>query len=540
MSIRSELSLIKQNFSSDLLASVVVFLVALPLCMGVAVASGVPPALGLITGIVGGILVGSLAGAPLQVSGPAAGLTVVVWELVGNFGLAALGPILLAAGLFQIAAGAFKLGRWFRAVPPSIVHGMLAGIGVLIVASQFHVMIDDTPKGTPTQNIISMPSAIWKAVSPPEGAVHDLAAALGLITIVVLLLWNAFAPRFLRMLPGALIGVVAATVTAQAFDMSVAHVSVPDDLLGAANVPGWPDFAVLLNPSAWISVVALALIASAETLLCATALDSMHNGPRTRYDKELAAQGIGNAICGLLGALPMTGVIVRSSANVQSGAQTRASAILHGVWLLGLVALAPVVLRWIPVSSLAAVLVFTGYKLINPKHVRALRDYGRGEVAVFFATVVGIVLTDLLKGIVIGIGLAMARLLFRFSHLSVQVIQDHVDNKTIVHLSGSATFLRLPELTRALESVPPESELVVELGDLEYIDHASLELLANWEKRHLATGGRASISWEHLRFLAQNPAEVVKQARRMRGDEAEVPSDSASGPQARARVPGTR
>lgn len=515
MGLRSELSDIKTSLPADLLASFVVFLVALPLCMGVAVASGVPPALGLITGIVGGLVVGVLAGSPLQVSGPAAGLTVVVWELVGRFGLQALGPLLLMAGLFQVLAGALRMGRWFRAVPPSIIHGMLAGIGVLIVASQLHVMIDEAPKGSPLQNLIGLPGAAWKVVFPPEGATPHVAAAMGLLTIAVLLLWNRFAPRGLRALPGALMGVVAATSAAAVFGLPLARVAVPDSLAGAANVPSWMAFGVLSSPAAWMAVLALAVIASAETLLCATALDGMHGGPRTKYDKELTAQGIGNAICGLLGALPMTGVIVRSSANVQSGAKTRASAILHGAWLLALVALAPQVLRWIPVASLAAVLVYTGYKLIEPKRVRELRAYGRGEVLIFFATVLGIVATDLLKGILIGIALAMVKLLYRFTHIRIEVRHDHGNQRTTIHLSGSATFLRLPELSHALESVPAAHELIVELEELDYIDHASLALLTSWEKQHLAQGGRASIGWEQLRFLCHNPATTIKEARRL-------------------------
>src|SRR5512134_2771000 len=180
----------RSTFTQDFLASTVVFLVALPLCMGIAIASGVPPAAGLITGMVGGIVVGFLAGAPLQVSGPAAGLTVLVWQMVNDHGIAALGAIVLVAGLAQLLAGAARLGQWFRAISPAVIHGMLAGIGVLIFASQFHVMVDDRPRGSGIANLLSIPEALMKAFAPSEGATHQVAAAIGLLTIVSLVLWT--------------------------------------------------------------------------------------------------------------------------------------------------------------------------------------------------------------------------------------------------------------------------------------------------------------------------------------------------------------
>jgi MFS superfamily sulfate permease-like transporter len=240
------------------------------------------------------------------------------------------------------------------------------------------------------------------------------------------------------------------------------------------------------------------LVASAETLLCATAVDRMHQGPRTRYDRELAAQGVGNVLCGLLGALPMTGVIVRSAANVQAGAKTRASAVLHGLWLLLFVSLLPFVLELIPTSSLAAVLVYTGYKLVNPKAVRALWDYGKSEVAIYAATVGAIVVTNLLTGILVGVGLALAKLLYTFSHLAIRIEKDLERNRTVLYVEGAATFIRLPKLAAALESVPPSTELHVHFEQLSHIDHACLDLLINWEKQHEATGGSLVIDWETL------------------------------------------
>ena len=446
----------------DLLPSVAVFLVALPLCMGIAIASGVPVAAGLITGIVGGLVVGVLAGAPLQVSGPAAGLTVVVYDIVQQYGLESLGVIVLMAGVLQILAGMFRLGQWFRAVSPAVIKGMLAGIGVLIFASQFHVMVDDKPKENGLQNLITIPRSrgqgpaatgakhrgtthpanglleeigtlherqteVQEAIAKPcrkrwtrpmqsrrrcrcgrwrcrsrlcrscviqpsevrknhfakadtkevaeaaDAALAQSEAALASLHSMDVRTWLAsqqqaaeslaaarrhtqeprvgrqggncnhrgsadygrvFAPGGCGQCPAPLVAIVAATALTLVWSLPVLCVEVPDSLLSAVHLPST---AVLENNTIGGllgGALVVALIASAETLLCATAVDQMHSGRRTQYDRELMAQGVGNSVCGVLGALPMTGVIVRSATNVQAGGTTRASAILHGVWLL--------------------------------------------------------------------------------------------------------------------------------------------------------------------------------------------------------------
>src|SRR5688572_6614678 len=211
--------------TNDILSSIVVFLVALPLCMGISIASGVPPALGLITGMIGGIVVGALSGAPLQVSGPAAGLTVLVFDLIRDHGIEALGPIVLIAGLIQFVAGRLRLGQWFRAMSPAVIYGMLAGIGILIFASQFHVMLDDKPGSSGIQNLLSIPSAIVHGIFPIDGSSHELAALVGLLTIGTLIVWDKFKPRNLRFIPGALVGVVTATAAAAVFAMPLKYVA---------------------------------------------------------------------------------------------------------------------------------------------------------------------------------------------------------------------------------------------------------------------------------------------------------------------------
>jgi MFS superfamily sulfate permease-like transporter len=482
----------------DLLASIVVFLVALPLCMGIAIASGVPPAAGLITGIVGGIVVGYLAGAPLGVSGPAAGLTVVVWQLVEKYGIEALGAIVMLAGAVQFLSGALKLGQWFRAVSPSVIHGMLAGIGVLIFASQFHIMLDDRPKGSGLQNLISIPEAIYKGLTPSGDTSHHLAAILGVVTIASLVLWTRVRPKRLHMVPAPLVAVVIATTLAAAMKFPVNFVQVPTSLIDSITWPGPASFANLLKPELLMSALALAFIASAETLLCATAVDQMHSGPRANFDKELRAQGVGNLLCGLVGALPMTQVIVRSSANVESGGETRKSAILHGVWMLAFVAALPFVLRMIPTSALAAILVYTGYKLVNLDKVRALSRFGRGELLIYAATMTGIVVTDLLTGVIFGFVLAMWKLLYTFTHLSVRVHADPRANRVDIYLEGAATFIGLPKLAAELEKTQPHTHVHIHVEKLAYIDHACLELISNWREQHENQGTTVVLEWDEL------------------------------------------
>jgi MFS superfamily sulfate permease-like transporter len=483
----------------DLLASVVVFLVALPLCMGIAIASGVPPVAGLITGIIGGLVVGAFSGCPLQVSGPAAGLAVIVFELVQKHGFAGLAPIIVLAGVLQLAAGALRVGQLFRAMAPAVIYGMLAGIGVLIFAAQFHVMVDDKPRENGIQNLLSIPSAIGKGIFPVDGGSHHIAAMLGLTTIVILFGWSKFAPKRVKWIPGALVAVLVATVAAKVLAMPVRYVSLPDNLFSAISLPTPSQFSGIFNVEILVAALTLAFVASAETLLSAAAVDQMHDGPRTNYDRELLSQGVGNMLAGALGGLPMTGVIVRSATNVAAGAKTRRSAMLHGLWLLVFVAALPWVLRMVPTASLAAVLVFTGYKLVNPKDVRNLRRYGLAPVAIYAITVITIVSTDLLTGIIVGIVCSVAKVLYALSHLEVRVLRDATRNRVDVELLGAATFIRLPKLVDALESIPTGVETHIHLDRLTYIDHAGMDAIANWEKqRNSRNSSRVVIERDEL------------------------------------------
>ncbi|AWK99577.1 SulP family inorganic anion transporter [Stutzerimonas stutzeri] len=481
---------IKATLPRDLMASVVVFLVALPLCMGIAIASSLPPAKGVITGIVGGLVVGWLAGAPLQVSGPAAGLTVLVFELVQQYGAAMLGPILLLAGALQLLAGRLKLGCWFRVTAPAVVYGMLAGIGILIVLSQLHVMMDAQPEASGLDNLGAFPAALWAAL-PFSGGNGMAAASLGLLTIACMWTWDRLRPQRLRLLPGALLGVAAATLVGLWLGLDVRRVEVPDNLADAISWLQPADLLAFADPGLLVAALAVAFIASAETLLSAAAVDRMHQGPRADFDRELTAQGVGNMLCGVLGALPMTGVIVRSSANVQAGARTRLSAMLHALWLLAAVVLLAALLEQIPVASLAGVLVYTGLKLIDLDALRQLGRYGRMAMLIHVATALTIVATDLLTGVLLGFALTLAQLAWQASRLKIGVVRD--GRRVELRMQGAATFLRVPQLARALQGVPQDAWLHVPMAHLRYIDHACMELLEEWQRANQASGARLII-----------------------------------------------
>jgi len=486
-------SLLPGSLSRDFTASIVVFLVALPLCMGIAIASGVPPEKGLITGIIGGLVVGALAGSPLQVSGPAAGLAVIVFELVRDHGLSALGPILALAGLIQIVAGVLKLGGWFRAISPAVVHGMLAGIGALIVVGQFHVLFDAKPLPNGLSNLAAMPARLF-GLSTTNIAAAELAFAIGLVTIGAMLAWEKLRPASMKLVPGALIGVFAGTIVAWFFGLGITRVEVPSSIVAAIVPPGEGFIAQMFTPALLVTAVAIAFIASAETLLSAAAVDRMHDGVRTDYDKELRAQGVGNMLCGFAGALPMTGVIVRSSANVQAGAMTRLSAILHGAWLLAFVALLPWLLREIPMAALAGILVVTGWRLVSLSHVRHLfKHHGMLPVVIWVATFVMVVATDLLTGVLVGLGLSLLELVPHVRRLRLRVDETHGDDQSEIRLDGAATFLTLPKLLKALEAIPGNRKVRLDFRKVPAIDHSSAEMLGEWIQRRRSGGNQVNV-----------------------------------------------
>jgi MFS superfamily sulfate permease-like transporter len=507
----------QKNFRvEDVSASLVVFLVALPLCMGIAIASGMPPASGLITGIIGGLIVGVISGSPLQVSGPAAGLTVVVWNIIETHGIERVGYVIMFGGLVQAVAGLLGLGRYFRAISPAVVYGMLAGIGVLIVASQFHVLMDHKPHSSGPLNLAAIPPRLFDTLVGSEESHQTARTALtlGSLTIAAIVVWSKFRPEKLKFIPAPLLGVGLAATAAAVSGADVSYVNLPDNIFGAIKLPELTALTSSLDGSLVGAGISLALIASAETLLCAAAVDRMQSEVRTDYNRELFAQGVGNTLCGLLGGLPMTGVIVRSSANVEAGAKTRTSAILHGLWLLLLVAFAPFLLRLVPTASLAGVLVYTGVKLVSPSHLRELRHFGWGAIGIYAVTLAGVVAKDLLTGVIIGLVLSVLRLLRKLGSFDIEIKQLAGSQRLDVIFRGALTFVGLPKLASTLESLPAAQEIHLHVDQLRYIDHACLVAIGDFERGARQRGVTVEIDWSDLDARSEKrmpPDEEVRQ-----------------------------
>ncbi|MBD0708690.1 MULTISPECIES: SulP family inorganic anion transporter [unclassified Streptomyces] len=469
----------------DFAASLVVFLVALPLCIGVAVASGVPAELGLITGIVGGVVTGLMRGSSLQVSGPAAGLTVLVFEAVRTLGLAALGLTVLLAGVLQVVMGLLRWGRWFRAISLAVVEGMLAGIGLVIVAGQLYSAAGVPAPTSGTARITGLPAALARGLGDPA-ELAPLAVAAG--TVLVIVGWR-YAPRPVRAVPGALVAILLAALATALLGLPVATVRI-GGVLDAVRLPEAETLAALGDIALLGTALAFALIASAESLFGAAAVDRLHDGTRTDYDKELVAQGFGNTVCGLLGALPMTAVVVRSAANVRAGARTKASRVLHGVWLLLFAALLPGTLEYVPLPALAGVLVHAGWKLIPFGRVAALWRGHRGEAFVLVVTALAIVTVSMLEGVLIGLALSVGKAAWDASHLRIERTDDGA-GPARVSLSGNANFLRLPKMLDVLEALPKDRPVELDFSGLHHLDHACRAALETWAARHCAAGPEA-------------------------------------------------
>lgn len=505
----------KANFAKDLPASLVVFLVAVPLSLGIALASNAPVMAGLIAAIVGGILVGALSGAPLQVSGPAAGLVVMVFALTESLGdWRMVCAVIAMAGLVQLAFGALGIARFALAISPAVVHGMLAGIGILIALSQIHVVLGGTPQSKALANIRDLPGQI--------ADLHGASVGLGIMTIVLLILWPRLPWKRARVIPAPLVAVVVVTLVAVVFGLEAATVNLSADdhvhpieaghvvadlpttlpgdrgsLLAAIQLPRWP---TALSWSALLQAVfALAMIASVESLLCAVATDRLHTGPRANLNRELMAQGVGNTVSGLIGGLPVTGVIVRSSANIDAGGRTRGSAMLHGLWILIFVALFPFLIESIPKSVLAGLLVLIGVRLVKLDQARTLREHG--ELPIYLITIAGVVAIDLLVGVGIGFACALARLLYRLGHLEVAVQDPGQGGVWKVQVQGALSFLAVPKLADGLAKIPAGSAVEIDLA-VESIDHAGWEALDGWRTNHERTGGTVEVDglervWHH-------------------------------------------
>ncbi|MFE1547086.1 SulP family inorganic anion transporter [Streptomyces sp. NPDC058718] len=467
---------------ADLSASVAVFLIALPLSLGIALATGAPLQAGLVAAAVGGIVAGRFGGSPLQVSGPAAGLTVVTAELIQRYGWRTTCAITVLAGLAQLGLSALRVARSALAVSPAIVHGMLAGIGVTIALAQLHIVLGGTPQSSTVDNVLGLPAQL--------AHIHPSALAISALTVTVLLSWPKLpgrAGRLVRKIPAALVAVAGATAVAVVAGLAVPRVDLPS--WSSHALPGLPEGPVLGIAA---GVLTITLVTSVQSLLSAVAVDKLvaaradrsRSVPRSHLDRELAGQGAANVVSGVLGGLPVAGVAVRSVANVSAGAVSRASTMLHGLWIVLAALLLVPVLDLIPLAALAALVMVVGIQMVSITRIRTVTRHR--EVVVYAVTLAGVVLVGILEGVALGIAVAIAVALHRLTR--TRIIREERDGRQLLHVRGQLTFLAVPRLSRALHQLPQGSHVVVEL-DGSFMDHAAFETLSDWTSGHLAHGG---------------------------------------------------
>lgn len=486
------------TLKADLSASVVVFLVAMPLCLGIALASGAPLFSGIISGIIGGIVVGALSGSQLGVSGPAAGLVVIVLGAI-----AALGSFetflvaVVVAGLLQIAMGYARAGVIGYYFPSSVIKGMLTGIGLTIILKQLPhaVGYDVDPEGNLAFSQSGGENTL-SALGHMLGFVQPGALAIALVSLTVLVLWeHPFVKRFKASLwlQGPLVAVVVGVAMNALFEAAAPPLALgPEHLVQIPRIDGiggfvalftLPDFSQLTNVAVYTTAITLAVVASLETLLCVEATDKLDPHKRvTPTNRELKAQGVGNVVAGLIGGLPVTQVIVRSSANIQSGARSKLSAILHGVLLLAAVVVIPALLNRIPLAVLAAILITVGYKLAKPAVFRAVYVQGPYQFVPFVVTIVGILATDLLMGIGFGLAVAIFVILVNNYNNPFFFDRDPSDAFRIV-LSEDVSFLNRAAVMRTLATVPRGAKVIIDATRSMHVDHDVYEILKDFEQR---------------------------------------------------------
>ena len=479
------------SWRADVPASIVVFLIAVPLCLGIALASGAPLFAGIISGIVGGLVVGAISQSQLMVSGPAAGLTAIVVSAIATLGsFRAFLVSVVLAGVLQVVLGLIGAGVIGYVFPMAVIKGMLAAIGIILILKQIPHAVgydadfpgDEAFRQANAENTFS---SLWSAIE----RIHPGALALSLLSLVLLLVWDSTGLKKLKLLPGPLVVVLIGTALNSYFGAasSAMHLSgdhlvtlpVARSLEEFAGLFVFPDWSAITTPEVWRIAVTIGVVASLESLLSLSAtnrIDPYRREPST--NRELVAQGVGNTLSGLVGGLPVTGVIVRSAANVDAGARTKWSAILHGALLLAAAATIPAVLNLVPIAPLAAILLYTGFKLAHPRLLKHAWSQGVYQFTPFVLTVVAILLTDLLVGI--GIGLAIGLLFVLLDHLRAPcftVVSPPGSVLTRLRLNENVTFLNKASLATYLEAMPPRSRIEIDGRACKRIDHDVVELI---------------------------------------------------------------
>jgi MFS superfamily sulfate permease-like transporter len=510
---------------NDLPASIVVFFVALPLCLGIALASGAPLFSGIIAGIIGGIVVGALSGSHIGVSGPAAGLAAIVLTAIGALG--SYENFLVAVvlgGVIQVLFGVLKAGVIGYYFPSSVIKGMLTGIGIIIILKQIPHFFgyDPDPEGdfaffqVDGKNTFSEIFATINNISPG-------ATLIAIIGLFVLILWDKVLSKkgkIFQLIQGPLVAVAVGiifyvlTKDNDTFSISADHlvsVPIPEDASSFLAQFRFPNFGVISNPQIWITAFTIALVASLETLLCVEATDKLDPEKRvTPTNRELLAQGTGNVISGLIGGLPITQVIVRSSANIQSGGKTKASAIIHGFFLLISVILIPRLLNMIPLSILAAILFIVGFKLAKPSLFKKMYQLGWKQFIPFIVTVVGIVFTDLLIGIGLGLAVGIIVILFKsYQNSHFLHIEENNDGNTVkMTLAEEVTFFNKGAILKELDGLEEGSYLELDVRKTRYLDNDIIEILEDFSEK--AKNKNIDIKLISERGIVENPESYIE------------------------------
>jgi carbonic anhydrase len=512
----------------DLTAGAVVFLVALPLCLGIALASGVPQQSlfsGLLAGIVGGLVVGVLSGSHTSVSGPAAGLTAVVAaqiSLLGSFQAFLLA--VLIGGLIQVGLGIARAGFIAAFFPSSVIKGLLAAIGVILILKQIpHLLGHDTDyEGEMAFQQPDQETTFTELVALLAD-LHMGAAAIGLLSLAFLILWARIPAWKKSIVPAPLVVVVLGVVLGQLFERlgepwkiqssHLVQVPVADSLQGFLRFLQMPDFSQWTNPAIYVAGVTIAIVASLETLLNLQAVDKLDPQQRVSpVNRELLAQGVGNVVCGLIGGLPVTSVIVRSSVNVHAGSQTKLSAIFHGFLLLMCVMLLPTYINLIPLSSLAAILLVTGVKLVSPGLIRQMWRGGRYQFIPFATTLVAIVLTDLLIGILIGLAVSISFILNSNLRRPLRRLDEkHLSGHVLhIELANQVSFLNRAALERALREAPRGGHVLIDASNTDYIDPDLLDLIRDFKEQIApAHGVQVSLRGFRAKYQLQDEIQFV-------------------------------
>ena len=524
---------LKENWRSDLLSGFLVFLIALPLCLGIAMASGFPPSAGIITAIIGGILVSRVSGSYITINGPAAGLIVVVLSAVQELGAGdamagyryTLAAIVFASVL-QILMGLFKAGRLSSFFPASVVHGMLAAIGIIIMAKQINVVLGTSPqKG----------SSLFSTIAQIPHSVMNLnpeIAIIGLSGLVILIIWASIKNPTLKMIPAPLIVVLVGMGFARYFDLNHEHmylflpdahflphheatvgpkflVAISENFMSSFF---FPDFSKTFTLEFWEAVISICLVGSLESLLSALAVDKLDPYKRhSDLDRDIMAVGAGNLICGLIGGLPMIAEIVRSSANVNNGAKTGWANFFHGLCLLLFVVLFPRLIHSIPLAALAALLVYTGFRLASPSSFANVLKIGKEQLFMFVVTIIGVLATDLLIGVAIGIITKFAIHMLRGVRLNNLfkihfVIEQKNADSFVIAIVGAAIFSNFMRLKDALSDLERGKKLIFQLNNAFLLDHTVMEFLHDFQHNYEAEGGKCVfIGHEYHDTFSEHP-----------------------------------